>query len=160
MANAQTLRKSAPDLLRLTKEAFKFIRDNPVGDEVARNELLARLRSVINEADPPVFDEKMASVQLVMTNMTADALVHAMESLTSSEEEADILRHVYEGLRRTKQRAYLRLDLNPLVLRRVRYVLMHSSSANTDKAFKRLVEEIERNGLSKNPMEILGKMAL
>lgn len=162
MANARTLRKEASALLRAVKTAFKFLRDNPAGGtEVERAEVLQQLLDVINRADPPTFDERLTTIQLTMTNPTLTAIFKAVEGRKGHTEEDDLVwEAVKSGARRTQKRAYLRLELDHTVLRHLSYVLLHTKTEHQDKAFKRLVVEIEAEALSKNPMDILGRMGL
>ena len=162
MANARTLRKEASSLLRAAKSAFKFLRDNPAGGtEVERAEVLQQLLEVIDRADPPDFDERLTTIQLTMTNPTLSVLIKAVEERRGHTEEDDLVWEALQtGTRRTQQRAYLRLELDPCVLRRLSYVLLHTETDHQDKAFKRLAADIEAEALSKNPMDILGRMGL
>jgi len=167
MATARTLRKEASALLAGVKSAFKFIRDNPSGVESEREQLLIDLVALIDRADPPSNNDDLLVVTLVMTNVTATALLDLLKSLSPEElrdcemnDCGEIFESVSSGLRRTKQRAYLRLDLNPPLLRSLHYVLSHKGKATQEKPFKRLAEAIMDNGLAKNPMEILGRMGL
>lgn len=161
MASVRNLRREAPALLKLTKQAFKFIRDNPSGPDEDRNALLAELREAIDRVEPPVFDERDTSVNLTMTNPTADAIVSILgEWAKHSRDDRVVLEAVNEGLRRTKQRAYLRLDLNHVILQRLHFLLRHNGGREQEKSFKRLSQELEENGLNKNPMEIIGRMGL
>lgn len=161
MAKVRALRKEASALLRAAKKAFKFIRDNPSGHENERKEVLKLLLEVIDRVDPPVMDERITTVELTMTNGSADCLLDALKDRsTVSEEDEAVLEAVMEGIRRTKQRVYVRLDLNPSILRRLRYVLKHTKTKHSDSAFERLASYIETEGLDKNPMEILGRMGL
>ena len=159
MANARTLRKEASSLLKEAKKAFKFIRDNPAGPESQRQALLKSLQEVIDRADPPVFDENLTTIKLTMTNPSADAVLKALSS-RDGKEDADALDAVSLGLRRTAQRAYIRLELNPSVLRHICYVLRHTTTKQQDKVFERLANEIEEGVATRNPMEILGRMGL
>jgi hypothetical protein len=161
MANVRNLRREASTLLRLAKRAFKLIRDNDVGPSEDRTVLLQEMRECIDRADPPDFDDSASSVNLTMTNATADALVLIMkECAAESEEHNDAYQAVLEGLERTKQRTYLRLDLNHVILKRVHFAVRYKGKRQQEKAFKRLAKEIETLGLNKNPMEILGRMGL
>lgn len=161
MSKAKTIKKEARELLRVAKLAFKFIRDNPSGVESEREELLEDLQAVIDRADPPVFDESMTTVKTVMTHATKDTILEALEERASlSNEDAMTLEAFRKGLRETKQRVYLTLDIDFTVLRKLHYVLRHTKTAYQDKALERLAEEIEKQGFTKNPMRILGEMGL
>lgn len=159
MAKTVHLRREASSLLKAVKTAFKFIRDNPVGPESEREALLQQLREVIDRADPPIYDADLASIRLAMTNPTADKIIEIFEK---RDEELDraVLEAVQKGIRRTKQRAYIRLELDMTVLRRLRFVLLTSRTDYQDKPFKRLAQFIEEEALAKNPMEIIARMGL
>lgn len=160
MSKARRLQREAANLLRVAKTAYKFIRDSEVGSEAEREKLLEELQAVIDRADPPVFDEDLTTVKLTMTNASADTLLDVLtKKATDSAEDRETFNAFKRGLRRTKQRAYCRLELDATVLRRLRYVLLHTKVPHQDAAFSRLALEIEE-GLKQNPMQILGKMAL
>lgn len=146
-------------MLKATKDAFKFIRDNHFGNESEREALLQQLREVIDRADPPNYDADLASIRLTMTNPTADKIIKTLEDKDSKEDQ-EVLEAVRKGLRRTKQRAYIRLDLDMALLRRLRFHLRTTTSTHQEKSFKRLADFIEAEALSKNPMEIIARMGL
>lgn len=157
MANVRNLRKAASSLLDVSKQAFKFIRDNPSGPATEREALLQALREVIDTADPPSFDEDLSTLTLTMTPPTHEALVDA---LRARHDDRDALEAVIEGTHATKQRVYVKLDLNHVILNKIHFVLRHTNKQAQEKSFKRLALDVEINGLNKNPMEILGRMAL
>jgi hypothetical protein len=161
MATVRSLRKGAPALLEISKLAFKFIRDNPSGDEHERSRLLERMIQVIDKVDPPTLDEDLISIRLAMTNATANAIFETFEERASAfPEDREVLDALHAGTHRTKQRAFIRLDLDNQILRRLRYVLLHTKANYQEKPFKRLAKQIDEELKEKNPMEILGKMAL
>jgi hypothetical protein len=161
MANVRNLRREASSLLRVAKRAFKFVRQHAAGDDTERQSLLKELQEVIDRADPPSFDDSLSSVTLVMTNPTADALLKILEERAGkSDEDRDLFGAVTQGVRRTAQRVYVRLDVNHVVLRQLHYVLLHTGPKPQKDAFKRLAIDVEKDGLRKNPMEILGRMGL
>ncbi len=166
MNRAQALRKEARALLSVSKDSLRFLMrmDPPAELDALANykKLMLELSEVIKRADPPRFDdENVSSFRLVMTHPTADEILHQLRKRSAfNEVDESVLREVEEGMRRTKQRVYLRLGFNPVLLRRLRYVLLHFGSSGRDKAFKRLAEDIEKQGLSKNPMEVLARMGL
>lgn len=154
MANVRNLRREASALLRAAKKAFRFLRDHPSGSDMERGALLKELKETIDRADPPSFDVDDASVLLTMTNPTADALLKA------AADDPELVEALRDGLKCTKQRAYVRLDLNHVLLRRLHFVLQCKAPQPQASSFKRLAVEVERDGLKKNPMEILGRMGL
>jgi hypothetical protein len=166
MGKAQALRKEANALLAVSKDALRFLMrmDAPKSSDALANytKLMEDLREVIDRADPPRFDDKnLSSFRLVMTNLTADEILHQLkERAVHNEGDGDVLQAVEEGMRRTKQRVYLRLGFNPVILRRLCFVLRHTGESGKDKAFKRLAVQIEEEGLSKNPMEVIAQMGL
>ena len=166
MGKAQALRKEGRALLSVSKDALRFLMRMEAPTQVDAladyEKLMSDLSVVINRADPPRFDdENLSSFRLTMTNPTADEILHQLRERAVFEEiDGDLLREVEEGMRRTKQRVYLRLGFNPVLLRRMRYILLHTGDSGRDKAFKRLAEDIKKHGLSKNPMEVLARMGL
>jgi hypothetical protein len=160
-ATVVRLRKEARKLFEVSVAAFKFIRDNPSGHDEEREALLQALREVIDRVDPPIVDESLISIDLPMTNYTLDVLLKVLEDRKGmSDEDGDVFEAVKSGARRTKQRAFVKLDINPAVLRRLRYVLMHTKTEYQDRPFKRLAKLIEEQGMSKNPMEVIARMGL
>jgi hypothetical protein len=160
MANVRNLRREASSLFAATKRAFKFIRDNPSGAPEEREAVLQALREVIDRTDPPDFDESLCAINLVMTNPTADAIMEILKgSAAESEEARATYEAMTEGMRRTKQRVYVRLNLDHVTLRHLHYVLRHKPPRAQEAAFERLANSVAI-GLQKNPMEILGQMGL
>lgn len=152
---SRNLRKEAISLFRISKKAFRFIRDRaPDSDD--RAALLKELREVIDRADPPSFDEDLSMLTLTMTPPTYSAIVTALKD---RREDADALEAVVEGTHETKQRVYVKLDLNHVILRKLHFVLVHKATQPQAGSFKRLAKDVEK-AMERNPMEILGRMAL
>jgi len=161
----RTIRAHAPTLLAATKEALRHLmRQDPhplSEDEETRQEIMALLRVAIETAEPPLFDESISSVRLQMTTATWKSLHSILcKRAKSNKDDALVLGAVEEGIRETKQRIYVTLGINPRVLRRLAFVLKHTGTSKQDKPFKRLADQIEKDGLTKNPMEILARMSL
>lgn len=122
---------------------------------------MAVLRKAIDAAEPARFDESETSVRLVMTRATWRVLNGILEERSARNKDDQLVYEaVQEGLRETKQRVYITLAINPRVLRRMAFILRHTSTTDQEKPFKRMAEQIEKEGLTKNPMEILAKMGL
>ena len=156
----QQIRFYAPELLVATKAALRYLRgvDNP---SEASLKVMATLRTAIDAADPPRFDESLSSIKLVMTRPSAASLLATLElNAQGSESDKHVFEEVKNGMRFTKQRVYLTLGIEHVVLRRLRYVLEHTNAPNQNKVFERLAKQIAKEGLAKNPMEILGQMGL
>lgn len=165
MSRMRQIRKEAPLLLEATKEAMRYLlRQDPhplESEERKRLEVMAVLKKAIDAAEPPAFDERDTQIRLVMTPSTWATLKKILtERASRNKDDKLVLDAVLEGLRETKQRVYAALAINPVVLRRLHFILSHTSNSTTEKPFKRMAAEIERDGLSKNPMEILAKMGL
>lgn len=156
MANVRNLRKAASSLLDVSKRAFKFIRDNPSGPATDREALLRALQTVIDLADPPLFDENISTVTLTMTPPTYEVLLVALKARP---DDKDAVQAILEGAHETKQRVYVKLDLNHITLNKIHFVLRHTATKAQEKSFKRLAMDVEA-GLNKNPMEILARNAL
>jgi len=160
-----TIRKHAPLLLEASKEALRLLVDqdpHPVDSEEAkRQKVLTQLREAINAADPPNFDERNYTVRLVMTHGTWKALHDILvKRAKSNRDDEPVLEAAEEGVRFTKQRVYVTLDLDHSVLRRLQFVLRHSKTTAQEKSFQRLAKQIGEEGLSKNPMELLAEQGL
>ena len=165
MTRMRTIRANAPMLLDATKTALKhLLRQDPcelVEDEQERQKVMAVLRTAIEEAEPPKFDESDSSVRLQMTTATWKALHSVLRKAAQHNRDDNlVLSAVEEGLRETKQRIYVTLGISPRILRRLVFNLKHRAPTKQDKAFKRMAVQIEKDGLTKNPMEILARTAL
>ena len=165
MSRMRQIRKEAPALLEATKVAMRYLlRQDPhplASEEQKRLDVMAVLKKAIDAAEPPTFDERDTQIRLVMTPKTWEVLNKILvERAERNKDDKLVLEAVLEGIRETKQRVYATLAINPVVLRRLHFVLNHTATSDTDKPFKRMAAEIERDGLSKNPMEILAKMGL
>jgi hypothetical protein len=159
------VRASAPQLLEATKASLRYLlRQDPhtlADEEAKRQKLMAILRDAIEAADPPKFDEARTSVKLQMTHGTWACLREVLEKRANeNRDDKVVLGAVMESFRETKQRVFLVLGINHAVLRRLAFVLRHTARPSQDKPFKRLADEIEERGLTKNPMEILAEMGL
>jgi len=165
MSRMRIVRQQAPVLLEAAKEALRhLLRQDPYPmavEEEKRQAVMAVLRKAIDAADPPTFDERETSIRLVMTPATWHALDKILETRASlNKDDKLVYDAVHEEVRKTKQRIYVTLAINHLILRRLCFVLKHAPPADQDRSFKRLAEEIEKDGLTKNPMEILAQMGL
>jgi hypothetical protein len=161
----RTIRSNAPKLLEASKGALRYlIRQDPEPlpeQEQKRREIMALLREAVDAAEPPEFDEALTSVRLQMTTATWDALHHVLRTqAVSNRDDKLVLGAVEEGMRKTKQRIYVTLAINPKILRRLVFTLRHKPTTAQTKPFTRLAKQIEKDGLTKNPMEILGQMGL
>jgi len=163
MGQMRQIRQEAPLLLEATKTALRFLRGQDpfplASDESERQKVMEVLCNAIERAEPTTFDDSISSLRLTMTHPSWNALLKIMGALTTEE---DRLVHValVEGFRETKQRVYVSLSINPRILRRLKFVLTHMAPSSQGNAFARLAEQIKEDGLSKNPMEILGQMGL
>ena len=165
MSRMRTIRENAPALLGATKVALKHLLRQETcelaSDEAQRQGVMARLRAAIDAAEPSSFDESSSSVRLTMTAATYKFLLRALKDRArSNRDDKLVLEAVLEGVRETKQRIYVTLGINHRVLRRLAFVLKHTASPKQDKPFKRMAEQIEKDGLTKNPMEILAHQGL
>jgi len=163
MGQMRQIRQEALGLLEATKTALIFLRgQDPLplaSDESERQEVMAVLRAAIEKAEPHTFDESLSSIRLTMTHPSWRELLKIFDDLTSVEDRL-VRNALVEGFRETKQRVYTTLSINPRILRRLKFIFLHMAPSNQDKAFKRLADQIAEDGLSKNPMEILGQMGL
>jgi len=159
------IRQEAPALLEATKESLRYLlRQDPhplAVDEQARQELMVHLREAIDAAEPPTFDERDTTVRLVMTPPTWKILSGVLKGRAPLNKDNRRLFDVVHGsVRETKQRVYLTLDIHHETLRQLNRVLKHCPPSGWEKPFKRMAEQIEEEGLTKNPMEIIAKMGL
>lgn len=130
-------------------------------DEVDRQETMDVLRHALDTAEPPSFDPRGIQVRLVMTPTTwkvLDEIIH--ERATRYEQDADVYKAVHAGLRQTKQRIYVTLGINHLILRRLRFILRQTSTQDQEEPFTRMAKQIKAEGLDKNPMEVLADQGL
>jgi hypothetical protein len=165
MSRMRIIRANAPKLLDATKTALKhLLRQDPhplAQEEEKRQRVMAELRMAIEAAEPPKFDEAISSIRLQMTGPTWKKLSDILQKRAcQNADDRAVLEAVEEGFRETKQRVYITLALNHVILRRLCFVLEHTKSASHDKPFRRLAVQIKEEGLTKNPMEILAEMGL
>jgi type I site-specific restriction endonuclease len=165
MSRMKQIRQQAPVLLSATKDALRFLRSlDPhelPEEEDKRQAVMRTLAEAINTAEPPAFDERDTTVRLTMTPPSWRELSKILaDRATRNKDDKMVYDAAHEGLRETKQRAYVTLAINPVILRRLHFILKHTAPANQEKSFERMAKQIEEDGLSKNPMEILAKMAL
>ena len=165
MSRMRQIRQEAPALLEATKVAMRYLlRQDPhplESEEQKRQEVMAVLKEAIDKAEPPVFDERDTQIRRVMTPNVWSTLDKILaERASRNNDDKLVYDTVLEGLRETKQRVYVTLAINPVILRRLHFILNHTATSGMDKPFKRMAAEIENDGLSKNPMEILAKMGL
>jgi hypothetical protein len=165
MGTKRELRKHAPELLEASNQALQYLfRQGTLelaSEEEERQRVMAVLRDAIELADPPIFDESAASIKLVMTPTSWSVLRKLLEERASlGRDDRVALDACLEGVKESKQRVYLKLSINPLVLRKLKWVLDHQAPSAQDTAFARMSEQIEKDGLSKNPMEILAEQGL
>ena len=165
MGRMKQIRQEAPLLLEATKKALVFVRSLDAEDmgtrEPDRQAVMQILAEAINTAEPPTFDPSKTTLRLVMTHPSYRALHHLLQADAWENDEGHlVLRAVDEGFRETKQRVYVTLSINPRVLKRLHFLLTHKAPSDQKKSFGRLAEQIEEDGLGKNPMEILGSMGL
>jgi hypothetical protein len=159
------VRQQAPVLLEATKEALRYLlRQDPHPldvDEQARQKVMACLRVAIDAAEPPIFDERDTTVCLVMTPPTWKVLSGVLKGRAPlNRDNRRLFELVHESVRETKQRVYLTLGIHHETLRQLRLVLKHCQPTGWEKPFKRMAKQVEEDGLSKNPMEIIAKMGL
>lgn len=165
MGRKLQIRKNAILLLDACKESLRYLRrqdPHPIEDEEnQRQKLMALLGGAIEKAEPDSFDERDTSIRLVMTPKTWGVLERILvERSSRNSDDRLVYESVLEGYRETKQRIYLTLGINPVVLRRLQFILSHTSTVDQKKPFRRMAREIKEKGLSKNPMEILAEMGL
>lgn len=166
MKRSRLIRKHAPELLEVSKEAFRhLVRQDPhptASEEEERQKLLQRLRETIDTVEPPSFDAEEHSITLMMTPKSWEVLRQILEQRASSGNETDenLLNSVQNGVKITKQRVYVSLDINPALLHQLLFILRHQAPVSQRSAFRRMAEQIEEEGLSKNPMEILGEQGI
>lgn len=165
MSRMRQIRKEAPLLLEATKDALRFVRSLDAHElpeeEAKRQQVMATLAKAIEKAEPLTFDERDTSVRLVMSPACYAYLVKTLKERASREKDyCDVVTAVEENTRHTKQRVYLTLAINPVILRHLKFVLDHTKTTLFDRPFTRMSKQIKEEGLTKNPMEILAKMGL
>ena len=165
MSRMRQIRKEAPALLEATKAALRYLRAQDAHSdssaEAERQKIMEVLVDAIDLADPALFDESLTSVKLVMGPPTWEFLEDKLRELGKCGEfDAELYEMAKRGVRATKQRIYLTLPINHRYLRRLQFILRHMKSAEFEKPFGRIAKQIEEEGLSKNPMEILAQQGL
>jgi hypothetical protein len=164
MSKARLIRKEAPRLLEATKASLRYLlRQEPhpvASEEQKRQDLMAHLREALAIAEPPKL-ETITEVKLQMTPATWATLEKILtERAKLNKDDRLVFGAVEEGLKVTKQRVYVTLAINHAILRRLKFLLDHTPPTAQEKPFKRMAAQIEEQGLSKNPMELLAEMGL
>jgi len=159
------LRKSAPKLLNATKTALAyFIATGEPENQLharRREEVMERLREAIDAAEGDDWDASLASVELVMTPNTYVELQKTIRDRDDGSDEQGRLEEVLvRGARSTKKRVYVWLPIDHALLERFQSILRTTASKTQDKPFKRFVKQVDEDGLSRNPMEVLAQMGL
>lgn len=134
--------------------------DNPLHRQ-RRDDVIAELRSAIDICDKK-FDDSFSTIELLMTPLTDETLREMLKDRDDgSEDHKDLLAAYTEGRRVTKRRIYVKLPISQPILRRLRFLLDSTSAGMTrDKAFKRFSDQIKKEGLDRNPLEILAHYGL
>ena len=146
-------------LLSASKDTLSYLIRG--GTEERRDEIIALLEAAVNKAEGPEHAENISSITLVMTTGTAKAFSEALlERDDGSADFLALLDYVNTATRHTKQRVYVRLPIDHYMMRKVKLLLLTTTTKHSDKAFKRLAKQIELEGLSKNPLEVLAELGL
>ncbi len=164
MSRMKQIRQEAPLLLDACKKALIFLRglepfEFPI-TEAKRQATMQMLGDAINTAEPPLFDERLAQIRLTMTHPSWSHLAACLEKRAEVADVEDLLRACRDGHRKTKQRVYLTLPLNPMILKKLLFVLEHMSAGRHREPFARMAAEIKEEGFARNPMEILALAGL
>lgn len=160
-----TLRANAHKLLAATKSALAyFIATGAPENEMharRRTEVMGVLREALDAAEGDEWDESLASVELVMTPNTAKELLKDVRDRDDgSDEHERLLEVLTTKVRRTKKRVYIRLPIDHPLLRCFKYILDTTANKTQKNPYQRFAKQIEKEGLSVNPMEILAQMGL
>jgi hypothetical protein len=158
---AKKKRTRLEELLRASKKTLRFLLREDQATREEKDEIIDLLNSAIDTAEGPEFAANLATVTLVMTRGTHKALTEALvDRDDGSMEYGAFVQWVKNGVRITKQRIYTRLDIDHGHLRRLKLLLLTTRTKHSDRAFKRLADQIEREGLSKNPLAVLAELGL
>ena len=157
------LRAAAPALLAAARSASRLLsQDYAAATEADRKAVLGRLLDAIEAAEHGC-EEKAGVVTLVTTHTTAETLreIAAAEASAAETEVAHRLAvALRSGFRSTKQRVYITLDLDIPVIQALRDLMAGSYPGNTRRAFERLISQIDREVLSKSPLQHLAGYGL
>ena len=147
-------------LLRASKETLRFLLQDDTTQK-QRDEVIDMLEDAVKAAEGPEHAENISSVTLTMTHGTATAFSEALDLKNDgSHEFQSLLDYINAATRHTKQRVYLRLPIDHTMMRKVKMVLLTTTTKHSDRAFKRLADQIELEGLNKNPLEVLAELGL
>ena len=114
---------------------------------------MSALRKAIDLAEPP---KDIPKVSCVVTPRSYEVLTE----IVAKEKDENLSFFLEDSARITKQRIYLDFAINHGMLRKLRFLLEHKAPHTQRDAFKRVAEQIEEEGLSLNPMEILAESGL
>ena len=143
-------------LLSAAKTAYRLLSQGYSEPEkqTALQELLSAIRTA--EDDSP---HNTSALILVMTHTTSETIVEIVSSIEDkSEVELRLLKAIQTGMRSTKQRVYCSLELDIPVIQKLRDILSSSYPGNTRRAFDRMIIQLDREVLSKSPLQHLAKL--
>lgn len=152
------LQQAAPELLAACKGALSLLLSGEADD--AHRELVIRyLADAIDHAEPPVMEPEIV---LVMTHASYDLLRQEVNRKATQDALGSTLSSVvHQCARLTKQRVYLTLETDPVLLRRLRTIMDRAThTRQTRRAFERMVEQLDKEVLNKSPLVLLAKTAL
>lgn len=149
------MKRAAPELLAAAKSALRFFLDPGHDPESKKKEVIDRLVHAVDLADG--IDPDIATIEFVVTPNTANSLVKAV----AQAEHTVLAQAINKGVRFTERRAYIKMDSDTTLLRELQGILRKGTgSFSTDKAFRRMAAQIDREVLSKSPLEWLANEAL
>jgi hypothetical protein len=157
MAEKKRNSPAARNLLAASKNALRFL----LREEGERDEIVASLNKAIEQVEGEDFVDDLSSVTLVMTKATQKTLMETVDRRDDgSHRFKGLVSYIEDATRFTKQRVYMKLPIDYGLMRLLKMILLTTTTQRQDAAFKRLAEQIEREGLSKNPLEVLAQVGL
>ena len=157
----RALRRAAPELLNASKAALHLLIGTGPVDADERKRVVSALREAVYEAEG--IDPNVGTITFTVTPVTANTMIALVESVAkgaSSASAARLHEQLVSGRRDTKQRTYLRVGADHNLLDVLKTILLESRPRSTERAFRRIAQQIEKEVLSRHPLEMLAEASL
>jgi hypothetical protein len=153
--NGNKLRSAAPDLYQAAKLALRTLleeeesRGSPSGQKA-----IQALQAAIDLAEG---EGGAGTITFVVTHRTAKELLKAVKGAKGRSDPIErLVSGLKAGTRKTKRRVYIEMGADPVLLRKLRDILLQAwPEGSSKRAFDRLAKQIEAEVLSKSPLRLL-----
>lgn len=148
----RTLNKAAPELLQAAKSALRLLLASPPHKKTEIDQVTQSLASAIDKAEG--IDPSLGTITFVVTPKTAKDIA----TFISEGGDGPLADLVSKSTRFTARRAYIKLDADISLMRELKTIFgRRAPSYATGEVFRRLSTQIDRQVLSKSPLEFLAE---